>query len=127
MIGLVSTELAVLSYRKFIYSDKIKRGEKFMVDLSNTEGFEWDGGNSNKNWDRHQVSNTECEEIFFNIPIITPDLKHSQIEARYYALGHTNASRKLYIAFTIRQNKIRVISARDMKKKEKAIYNKSLL
>ena len=98
-----------------------------MVNLSMTEGFEWDEGNFNKNLVKHKVSNIECEEVFFNIPLLmNDDLMHSQVEARYYVLGQTNTNRKLYIAFTIRQNKIRVISARDMKNKEKEIYNPSL-
>ncbi len=98
-----------------------------MIDLDQVEGFEWNKGNLTKNQDQHQVSTTECEEVFFNRPLtLDDDLKHSQQEIRYYALGQTNAQRKLHIVFTIRQNKIRIISARDMKSKEKAIYNNNL-
>ena len=97
-----------------------------MIDLDQVEGFEWNKGNLTKNWDKHQVSTTECEEVFFNLPLtFGDDSKHSQQEIRYYALGKTNAQRKLYIVFTIRQKKIRIISARDMKDKEKAIYNEN--
>ena len=89
-------------------------------------GFDWDEGNLNKNWIKHQVSNTECEEIFFNIPLlIADDSKHSQNEERYYALGKTNEGRELFIAFIVRSQEIRVISARDMSKKEREYYAKS--
>ena len=89
-------------------------------------GFDWDEGNLNKNWSKHQVSNAECEEIFFNVPLlVADDRKHSTIEKRYYALGRTNQERELFIAFTLRNQKIRVISARDMSKKERAYYAKA--
>jgi uncharacterized DUF497 family protein len=91
--------------------------------ISNCEGFQWDDGNSDKNWYLHQVTNGECEEIFFNLPLIlTRDVKHSLIEPRYYALGRTDADRWLFIAFTIRNHLIRVISARDMNQRETRKY-----
>ena len=87
------------------------------------DGFEWDEGNSDKNWYLHQVNNEECEEIFFNQPlIIAADGKHSQQEQRYYALGRTNQDRWLFIAFTVRVHLIRVISARDMNQRETTHY-----
>ena len=96
-----------------------------MLDIFRIDGFDWDEGNIDKNWIKHQVSNSECEEIFFNIPlIIADDRKHSQLEKRYYALGQTNARRWLFIAFTMRKDKIRVISARDMSQKERQAYAK---
>ncbi|CAN5458270.1 BrnT family toxin [soil metagenome] len=86
-------------------------------------GFQWDNGNHNKNWLSHGVSKEECEQIFFNEPLfVVEDLKHSQCEIRHYALGQTNARRKLFIAFTVRETLIRVISARDMSKKERLYY-----
>ena len=94
--------------------------------INEITGFDWDDGNRDKNWIKHQVSNVECEEIFFNLPLpIAVAKKHSQLEMRYYALGKTNAKRELFIAFTLRENKIRVISARDMSKKESEIYGKA--
>jgi len=87
--------------------------------------FEWDEGNSHKNLQKHEVADEECEEVFFNEPlIVADDFKHSQLEARYAALGQTNFRRKLFLVFTVRLHKIRVISARDMNKKERAIYEK---
>jgi uncharacterized protein len=94
-----------------------------VIDLSNLDGFEWDEGNRTKNWVGHQVSTSECEEVFFNLPLLlADDLQHSQEERRFYVLGHTNAERKLFISFTIRIDKIRVISARDMSRKEREVY-----
>ncbi len=94
--------------------------------LSNLDGFEWDDGNRTKNWITHQVSTAECEEVFFNLPLLlATDEPHSQKEKRFYVLGHTNAGRRLFISFTIRGNKIRVISARDMSRKERQVYAKA--
>jgi uncharacterized DUF497 family protein len=85
--------------------------------------FDWDEGNLEKNWIKHRVSPFECEQIFFNQPLVVAgDEKHSQKEARYYALGRTDADRYLFVVFTLRGNLIRIISARDMNKKEKKIY-----
>jgi hypothetical protein len=90
---------------------------------ANCSGFEWDEGNSDKNWLSHRVSNSECEEVFFNRPLIVKDdKKHSKTEKRYYVLGRTDSNRHLFIAFTIRSNLIRVISARDMNDKELEKY-----
>lgn len=88
-----------------------------MIDLSHVTGFDWDENNREKNWIKHQVSASECEEVFFNLPLLlAPDTAHSQQEPRCYVLGHTSADRRLFMAFTIRDDKIRVISARDMSK-----------
>jgi len=93
--------------------------------LKNCVGFQWDEGNSEKNWISHQVRKSECEQIFFNQPLILGnDLKHSTFEQRYYALGQTDDGRKLFIVCTIRENRIRIISARDMSKKEREVYKK---
>jgi uncharacterized DUF497 family protein len=91
--------------------------------IYNCEGFEWDEGNSDKNWYLHQVTDSECEEVFFNLPLlVAPDIKHSQWEQRYYVLGRTEADRWLFIAFVIRDKRIRVISARDMNDREARKY-----
>lgn len=87
-------------------------------------GFDWDVGNLQKNWLKHDVSPSECEQIFFNQPlIVAPDEKHSKAELRYYALGKTDTGRRLFLVLTMRGKKIRIISARDMNKKERAIYD----
>ena len=93
------------------------------TEIKNCEGFLWDKGNSDKNWIKHKVSRLECEEFFFNLPlIISDDTEHSNNEQSYYALGRSKADRYLFISFTIREKLIRVISARDMNKKERKIY-----
>ena len=95
--------------------------------ISNCKGFQWDEGNLDKNRHLHQVTNGECEEVFFNLPlIVVPDAKHSQQEQRYYALGRTDADRWLFIVFTIRDDLIRVISARDMNQRETRKYDERL-
>jgi uncharacterized DUF497 family protein len=85
--------------------------------------FEWDEDNKDKNWEKHKVDFRECEEIFFNKPVrFFPDPKHSKKERRLVAYGITNEGRRLTTVFTIRNKKIRVVSARDMSKKERRIY-----
>ena len=88
-------------------------------------GFQWDRHNIQKNLEKHNVSPIESEQAFFNKPlIVVEDVQHSQNEERFYALGKTDQDRRLFIAFTIRKNLIRVISSRDMNKKERRIYEK---
>ena len=97
-----------------------------MLDFDAVSGFDWDTGNRDKNWQKHGVSNSECEEVFFNLPLLLePDPAHSEREPRYFILGQTNTGRNLFIAFTIRSEKIRVISARDMSRKEAQIYEQT--
>ncbi len=89
-------------------------------------GFDWDAGNSNKNWEKHKVTKLECEQVFFNSPLLLyEDSKHSHSEVRMYVLGQTNKERLLFIAFTVRNQLIRVVSARDMSKKERKIYEQA--
>ena len=96
------------------------------ITLQNCIGFEWDKWNFDKNWNKHKVSHLECEQVFFNCPLLLyRDIKHSQEEIRMYVLGKTDMKRLLFIVFTIRKNLIRVISAREMNKKEQAVYEKS--
>lgn len=91
--------------------------------LNQLDGFEWDDGNRHKNRLKHNVSAEECEEVFFNEPlIILDDHKHSEKEQRYAAYGVTNDGRKLMVYFTVREIKYRVISARDMHRKERQFY-----
>ncbi len=93
--------------------------------LENAQGFQWDHGNSLKNWLKHRVSEGEAEQIFFNEPLLLlADEKHSQEENRFCLMGHTDQERHLFIAFTVRKNLIRIISARDMHKKERDTYEK---
>jgi uncharacterized DUF497 family protein len=97
------------------------------MQLDAVVGFERDGGNERKN-DQHGVSTAEAEQVFFNAPLLLlDDTAHSQSEPRYHALGVTDAGRALHISFTLRQTGtlIRVISARDMHRKERACYDEA--
>lgn len=85
-------------------------------------GFEWDKGNEQKNV-KHGITPAEAEQVFLNEPLIVlDDLKHSDSEQRFHALGQTGEGRLLHITVTIRTTMIRVISARNMHRKERAIY-----
>ncbi len=91
--------------------------------MKDCTGFEWDESNATKNWEKHDVSQSECEQVFFNKPlIIRRDSVHSEAESRYYVLGKTDSGRLLFVVFTIREKLIRVISARDMTKREEQRY-----
>jgi len=91
--------------------------------LEDCEGFEWDEGNSLKNWHLHRVSDGECEEVFFNVPLIVVlDKLRTGRERRFFALGKTDANRHLFIAFTLGTKRIRIISARDMTQSEERRY-----
>jgi uncharacterized DUF497 family protein len=91
--------------------------------LNECTGFQWDEGNDTKNWDKHDVTCGECEQVFFNRPLIVRhDSEHSIAEPRYFALGKTDAGRLMFVAFTIRGTLIRVISARKMTIREQERY-----
>jgi len=93
------------------------------VSLPEFKGFQWDDDNVRKNWESHRVSPQEAEQVFFNHPlIVADDIKHSQQERRYFVLGQTNDDRALFVAFTVRDDHIRVISARDMSRRERKVY-----
>jgi uncharacterized DUF497 family protein len=86
-------------------------------------GFDWNRGNLDKNWTLHGVPFWECEQVFFNEPLlVAEDVSHSGAEKRYYARGRTEAGRRLFVVFTIRGNLVRVISARDMSRRERKHY-----
>jgi uncharacterized DUF497 family protein len=95
----------------------------FPENLGHLTGLEWDAGNADKNWSLHKVSRGEAEEVFFNRPIlVASDQNHSRKEERFAALGKTNLGRRLGIVFTIRGTLVRVISARDMSRTERRVY-----
>jgi hypothetical protein len=88
-------------------------------------GFDWDEGNARKSTEKHSVSQGEAEQVFFNEPLLLlPDRKHSDKEQRFHALGKTQDGRLLHVSFTLRDGGklIRVISARDMHRKERMFY-----
>ena len=92
----------------------------------NLDRFEWDSGNDSKNWDRHSVSQAEAEQVFLNRPILVIDTtKPDKTESRNVALGKTDNGRQLFVVFTIRKSKIRIVSARPMSRKERGVYGKA--
>ena len=94
-----------------------------MIDLDRIEGFDWDEGNARKSADKHGVGQAEAEQVFLNEPLVlAEDAFHSRAEARFHAFGRTDAGRLLHVTFTLRHGgtKVRVISARDMSRKERA-------
>jgi uncharacterized DUF497 family protein len=98
-----------------------------MIDLARITGFDWDDGNARKN-DKHGVAQAQAEEVFFNQPLLMlDDLLHRDQEARYHALGKTLEGRLLHVTFTLRGGGtlIRVISARDMHRKERSVYEQT--
>ena len=91
--------------------------------LAKCHGFQWDEGNAEKNWIQHRVSRGETEQVFFNRPLVVVEgEQRAEFTRRYYALGHTDASRFLFMVFTIRDDLIRVISARPMSRRERRVY-----
>jgi len=96
------------------------------VFISECIGFQWDKGNEAKSLIKHHVSQGEAEQIFFNEPLILQeDEKHSKNEVRFLALGRTDEERFLFAVFTIREKLIRIISVRDMSRKERSFYEKA--
>jgi uncharacterized DUF497 family protein len=99
-----------------------------MIDLAQIVGFDWDDGNRRKSADKHDVGQAEAESIFFNDPLVpVEDARHSLEEQRFNALGQTAQGRLLHVTFTLRASGtlIRVISARDMNRKERQLYEQA--
>jgi uncharacterized DUF497 family protein len=96
-----------------------------MIDFGRIDGFDWDDANRRKSEDKHAVTPAEAEQVFFNHPLlILDDAGHSAAEPRYWALGRSDDGRLLFVVFTTRWDgtKLRVISARDMHRKERTRY-----
>lgn len=94
--------------------------------LPEYEGFDWDAGNLEKNFKKHNVTIQEAEELFASEPFSARRVDHHSTtrEERLQALGKTKTGRRLFIAFTSRNHKIRVISVRDMTPQEERAYEK---
>src|SRR5207247_11207650 len=87
-------------------------------------GFQWDEGNSSKNWARHEISQTEAEQIFVTRPVVViGDVAHSRTEARYFSFGRTDGGRLLTVVFTVRGQQLRVISARQISRRDRRSYD----
>jgi len=98
-----------------------------VIDWAKIEGFDWEDGNSRKNVEKQAVGQTEAEQVFFNELLIVADERHSAKELRFHALGHAEGGRRLHITFTLRGEArlIRIISARDMHRRERTVYEKA--
>ena len=99
-----------------------------MIDLNAIVGFEWDKWNIDKSYKKHGITPNETEEVFLDEDVkIQKDFKHQEQEERFIAIGKTTENKILFVVFTIRKNKIRVISGRAANKKEKEVYQKRQL
>lgn len=98
-----------------------------MIKLNKPYEFDWDKGNRDKNLIKHGVSQEEAEQVFFDQKnLLFKDPDHSKSEDRHILIGKTSLNRLLFVVFTIRNKKIRIISARDLKKrKELNLYEKT--
>ena len=95
-----------------------------MDKLSECTGFQWDEGNSDKNWIRHRVTRDETEQVFGNRPLVVSQ-GVSDSERRHFALGESDVSRRLFVVFTVLGTLVRVISARDMSRRERQVYDRA--
>jgi uncharacterized protein len=94
-----------------------------MIDLKKIIGFEWGQGNIDKSYQKHGITPNEAEEVFLDEDILLlKDIKHSQREERFKAIGKIAKGDILFLAFTVRKNNIRIISARTANKKERRMY-----
>lgn len=94
--------------------------------FQNLDGFVWDNANERKIWLKHKISIREAEQPFFNVYFTEPDTGHSQKEQRFTLIGVTNSAQVLFIVFTIRNKRIRIISARPASKKERLLYEQAI-
>jgi uncharacterized protein len=89
--------------------------------------FEWDIANEQKNWIKHKVLAKEAEDVFYdNKKLLLEDIKHSENEQRFVLIGKTKEKRMLFIIFTMREKRIRIISVRDTSRKEEMFYEKTI-
>lgn len=97
------------------------------MDLRKIKGFQWDKGNIDKSYQKHGITPNEAEEVFLDRNLgIEKDIKHQEIEERYIAIGKIVSGRILFVVFTLRKNKIRIISARSANEKERRKYEASI-
>ena len=95
--------------------------------MNKIKKFEWDKGNIDKSYQKHGLTPNEAEEIFLDEDLgVVKDIKHSEVEERYIAIGKTSGNKILFVIFTIRKSKIRIISARKANKKERSHYEKRI-
>lgn len=118
---ILETHQSSLLYMMIIYYSM----NRFPEGLTECTGFDWDEGNTEKIQERHGVSPSECEQVFFQRPLLVAfDREHSRSEIRYAALGKTAANRQMTLVFTVRDGLVRVISARAMSRRERRVYER---
>ena len=94
-----------------------------MIDFNKLKGFEWDKGNIYKSYQKHRITPNEAEQVFLDKDLLfLEDIKHSQKELRFEAIGRIIKGDILFLVFTARGDKIRIISARKANKKERRRY-----
>jgi len=95
-------------------------------DFARVVGFEWDAGNLTKNLVTHGITNEEAEEIFFRRPVLAETTRPRDQEKRWFVIGPSEEGRIVRAVFTVRNRKIRIISARVASRKERQNYEKAL-
>ncbi len=96
-----------------------------MINIVKPVEFDWDSGNTGKN-KKHGIEDTESEEAFWDADkIVFIDRAHSAAEKKFILLGKTKLEKLLYVVFTVRKKKIRIISARRINKRESNLYEKA--
>jgi hypothetical protein len=96
-----------------------------VLELKQPIVFEWDKGNQAKSFAKHNITNPEAEEVFLNFNIILEDFQHSSIEQRFIILGKCDNGKMVFSSFTVRVNKVRIISSRLANKKERNLYEEA--
>lgn len=97
----------------------------YMIDLNKITGVEWDKWNIDKSYKKQGITPNETEEIFLDEKVkIKKDIKHQEQEERFIAIGKTIQNKILFVVFTMRKDKIRIISGRLSNKQEKEVYQK---
>ncbi|MXY45388.1 MAG: BrnT family toxin [Chloroflexi bacterium] len=93
-----------------------------MIDFDEIRGTQV--GTNEKNWLRHGVSNAESDQVFSDDPLfIAEPPEQLWGELRYHAYGQTTEGRNLFVVFTLRQDITRIISVRDINRRERRNYD----
>ena len=85
--------------------------------------FDWDGDKAEANLSKHGISFDEAKTVFDDplyIDFYDPD--YSDEEHRYIIIGESQQHRLLIVSYTERDHKIRLISAREVTKREREDY-----
>lgn len=98
-----------------------------MIDLSRLKSFEWDKGNLDKSYKKHGITPKEAEELFIDPDVILlDDIRHSQKEERFAAIGKITSGKVIFTVFTVRKDRIRIVSTRAANQKERRKYEQTI-